>query len=273
MKDILEKQKGFERLVGVPIDTILEKERNQMSEMFVYKAIEELIEVRREFPSVLNEWSKSNKDANAPRVKEELADAFLFLSNLLLAWHISWDDFLRQVIITQKNNFTKVKMKKMRILNEEMLNIPGYKTGIGSGNINPRFVFIGMNPGKDIEHGYSTWSDPGSGSSRILLPALAAFEILEDSYRTNLVKSTTPDNQEPTKEQIDFWRPFLVEELRILAINNPDMRIITMGKLVRENVETAYTIDHPASILHNPRNMSKFNEQLIEACGLQSQLL
>lgn len=272
MNDILNKQKEFERLVGIPIDTILEKERNQMSEMFLYKAIEELIEARREFPSVLNEWSKSNKEADNVRVKEELSDAFLFLSNLLLAWHITWDQFMEQVKSTQENNFSKVKEKKMKSLNEEILNVPGYTSGIGSGNINPKYVFIGINPGKEIPHGYKFWSDPESGSSKNLLPILDGYDIRDKSYFTNLVKSTTIDNKEPSQELIDFWMPFLTKEIAILTINNPDMKVITMGKLVRENYEGSATIDHPASVSYNPQNSLKFQNQIIEACGLQSSL-
>ena len=272
MNDILQKQKEFEALVGVPIDTILEKERNQMSEMFIYKMIEELVEARREFPSVLNEWSKSNKEANHQRVKEELSDAFIFLSNLLLAWRIPWDEFITQVRKTQQNNFTKIKEKKMKSLNEEILNVPGYTSCVGSGNINPKYVFIGLNPGKDIPHGYKAWSDPESGSSRVLLPVLDELGIRTNSYFTNMVKSITVENEDPSSEVTQFWDEYLFRELEILGINNTDIRIITMGKKVRENVTGDATIDHPASVLYDPKKLEVFKLQIIEACQLQSSL-
>lgn len=274
MIDILEKQKEFERLVGVPIDTILEKERNQMSEMFIYKMIEELIEARREFPSVLNEWSKSNKEAVPVRVKEELSDSFLFLTNLLLAWHIPWEDFILQVRKTQENNFLKIKEKKMKSLNEEILNIPGYVSCVGSGNLNPKYIFVGLNPGKDITHGYKAWSDPESGSSKVLLPILDELHIREESYLTNLVKCTTPENGDPADDLAEFWKPVLNNEIDILEINNPGAKIISMGKSVRMKLfgEGIETVDHPASVLYDPKKLDAYKLQIINACGLQSSL-
>ena len=272
MIDILKKQREFEELVGVPINTVLEKERNEMSEMFIFKSIEELIEARKEFPSVLNQWSKHNKESNPTRVKEELADAFLFISNLLLAWHISWDDFLTQVRKTQQNNYSRVKEKKLKALNEEILNIPGYTSCVGSGSINPKYVFIGLNPGKDITHGYKAWSDPESGSSAVLLPILEEFKILDSCYFTNMVKSTTEDNEDPSSEIVKFWDEYLFNELSILGINNPGMKIITMGKSVRQNVTGDATIDHPATVLYDNKKLSPFKEQIVKACGLQGSL-
>lgn len=268
MIEILKKQQEFERLVGVPIDTILEKERNQMSEMFIYKAIEELVEARREFPSVLNEWSKSNKEANNQRVKEELSDAFLFISNLLLAWHIPWDDFLIQVRSTQENNFTKIKEKKMKRLNEEILNVPGYKSCIGTGSINPKYIFVGINPDVEIKHGQLAWTED-TASRKILIKNLKELGIHDQCYFTNMVKSTIVNNLDPSEESIGFWKTSLGEEIAILKINNPNARIITMGKLVRDNVVGDAYIDHPTSMLINAGAYDEYRMQIINSCGLQ----
>ena len=99
----------FEKTIGVPINTILEKERNEMSEMFLFKLIEEAVETRREFPSVMNKWAKTQKSADPARISEELSDVFLFFFNLLIVWRIDWADFLEQVKKTQFENFTKMK--------------------------------------------------------------------------------------------------------------------------------------------------------------------
>mgnify|MGYP001580030848 CR=1 FL=1 len=272
MIDILKKQREFEQLVGVPIDTILEKERNEMSEMFIFKAIEELVETRREFPSVLNKWSKNNKDANTDRVKEEISDAFLFMSNLLLAWRISWEEFLTQVRITQQNNFTKIKERKMKEINEEILNVPGYVSCVGQGSINPKYIFVGLNPGQGITHGYKAWHDPESGSSKVLIPVLKDLKIHEDCYFTNLVKSTTVENEEPSEELIKFWGMHLGKEIATLMINNPEVKVITMGKAVRKSYHGDATIDHPATVLYKPDKINEFKHQIINACGLQSSL-
>lgn len=274
MKDILTKQVEFEKAIGVPIDTILEKERNEMSEMFLFKMIEEAIETRKEFPSVMNKWSKTQKTADLTRVQEELADVFIFFINVLLAWRINWNDFLKVVEKVQYNNFTKAKEKQMKIFNEEILNIPGYVTGVGQGNINPKYVFVGQNPGKGITHGYKVWSDPESGSSKVLLPILQTQQVLEECYFTNLVKCTTGDNGEPSDEQVAFWLPHLTEELRILAINNPDMTVIAMGKWTQKEMGKLAnaSMPHPSWVLRDGGNTDKFKFELLNAMRLQPKL-
>lgn len=269
MKDLLKKQREFEKVIGVPIDTILEKERNQMSEMFLFKLIEEAIETRREFPSVMNAWAKNQKQADPQRISEELSDVFLFFINLLIVWRIDWPDFIEQVKKTQNENYTKIKEKKMRIFNEEILNVPGYTTGVGQGNINPKYVFVGQNPGKGITHGYKVWSDPESGSSKVLLPLLSDQHVIQDCYFTNFVKSTTIDNKEPTDELTAFWEPRLYEELAILFINNPDMTVISMGKWTQERMQANATIPHPSWALRDPANLDKFKFELLNAMRLQ----
>lgn len=271
MKDILQKQLAFEKVIGVPIETLLETERNQMSEIFIFKMIEEAIEARKEFPSVMNKWSKSQKNADISRVQEELSDVFVFFLNLLLVWHIDWDDFLDIVRCTQQNNFTKIKEKKLKMYNEELLNIPGYTTGIGQGNVNPKYVFVGQNPGKDIAHGYKVWSDPTSGSSKVLLPLLQEQQILENCYFTNLVKCTTDDNREPTEGEADFWMPHLIDELVILSINNKDLKVIAMGKWTQNAIGKLATagIPHPSWALRDASNADTFKFELLNALRLQ----
>lgn len=271
MKDILKKQIEFEEAIGVPIHTILEKERNQLSEVFIFKLIEEAIETRREFPSAMNEWSKSQTAADVTRVQEELSDVFIFFLNVLLTWRIDWSDFLQQVRDTQYKNFTKIKERKMKMFNEEIMGIPGYTVGIGSGSINPKYIFIGQNPGKNITHGYRVWSDPESGSSKILLPLLDEQQVRDQCYFTNLVKCTTLDNAEPTEEQSQFWRPRLIEEVAILTINNPGVTIISMGKWVKDQLgaDSHVSIPHPSWVLRNISNLDAFTFELLNAMKLQ----
>jgi len=253
--NIIEKQKEFQRSVGFPIDSITESDRNEMSEKYVFKLIEEAVELRKEFPSVMNPWSKKQKPADIQRVKEEFADVVLFLTNLAIVWKLSPDDILEIVEYVQGRNFTGLKKRMMDLLNSDILKIPGRISGIGSGNLSPKYVFVGQNPGKNITQGYKFWSDLEEGSSKILLPILEEYGVLKDCYFTNVVKCVTTNNEEPSIEMTDFYSEFLLKELEVLKISNPDVKIIAMGqwtsaqldKLMGKRVDS---IPHPASMFY-----------------------
>ncbi len=251
---ILTKQCEFQKdLANFPIDSNLESDRNELSEGYVLKMIGEIMEFTREFPSAFNKLSKHNKEADLVRIKEELSDVFLYFCNLLLTWRIDWDEFLEIVTQVQNNNFTKVKEKKMKALNEEILDIPGYVCGVGSGSINPKYVFIGQNPGQGIEKGYKFWSNPSDGSTKVLLPALDVIGIRQDCYFTNLMRCSTDGNREPTTDEVVFWNEYLIEELSILKSGNPDMKIVLMGSFVRNHFPGVIYLDknkNSSEIIH-----------------------
>lgn len=268
MKDILKKQKEFEKILNIPIDTVLESERNELSEIFILKTIEELIEVRREFPSQMNKWSKTQTEANLTRIKIELADVFLFFTNLLLTWKIDWEEFIYAVKFVQNNNFIKVKERMMKLLNEEILVIPGHVSGVGNGCINPKYIFIGQNPGKNITHGYKFWSNPNDGSSKILLPILEELGILDKCYFTNIVKCTTENNAEPTQDSVDFWKEYLLKELKILHINNEMPIVIGMGKFVNTQLPWCnVSIRHPSYALRT-NTQDRYKHEIKTLLGL-----
>lgn len=275
MQKILDKQHDFQKLVGVPIDTIVESERNRISEMFIYKAMEELVEARREFPSILNEWSKSNKPANAQRVKEEFSDVFLFLSNLLLAWHISWDEFLEQVETTQANNYDRIKIKKMSILKAEMMKVPE-PVMAGNGHYTPKYMFVGQNPGLglDLSHTMNlTKYEDQQTSFGLLLGILNQIILREDSvflesYYTNLVKVKTPNNDKPYEDLTSFWFEFFQKELEILQFDNPDMKIVAMGNWTYDQLVQRlpnlkiYKITHPSAIMRGYKTKEEYIEEI-----------
>lgn len=250
MKDIIERQREFERLVGFAIDSPLASVRDTLSEIFLFKAIEEIVELRKEMPSTMNAWSKKNHEANKERVLEELSDVLFFLMNFCLSWKLTPEEVLETMKKVQANNFQKVKEKKMALINQEMMALPGYTICVGQGNLMPKYVFIGQNPGKDIVHGYKAWSNPEDGPSAMLLPALQNIGILQDCYFTNLVKATTPDNREPTAEEAEFWTDYLNNELDLLRVGNPTMQVVVMGKWTAENYKgESIKIRHPAYYL------------------------
>ena len=262
---IIEKQKEFQRFVGFPIDSNLENDRNELSEKYVFKLIEEAIELRKEFPSVMNPWSKKQKEADFSRIKEEMSDIFLFFINLLITWKFSFEEIVDMIEKVQENNFMKIKEKKMKMLNERILNVPGYTSGIGGGNLNPKYVFIGQNPGSKIDHGYTVWNNDKDGSSRILLPILDTIGIRQESYFTNVVKSTTVGDNEPTEDLTNFWGPILHEELEILKLGNPDIQIIGMGQYVKTVNQEWKGISHPAYVLHGGITKEEYQKEIEHA--------
>ena len=268
LENLIQKQIEFEKFVSFPIDSILESDRNKLSEIFIFKLIEELIELRKEAPSVMNPWSKSNKPANLLRIREELSDVSLFFLNLLITWRISPLDLLSQTEITQQNNFDKVKEKKLNQLNAEILAIPGYTSGIGHGVMSPKFIFVGQNPGVGVEHGYKFWSVEGDGSSRVLLPAIEKLGIMDQSYFTNFVKCITVGNGVPTKEMFEFWWSYFEKEINILSTSNKPI-VVAMGNVVDEELTKRQVehrkIPHPAIVLRGTMTVDEYNDSLKSA--------
>lgn len=253
LNNIIKKQIEFQKNVGFPIESILESDRNELSEKYIFKAIEELIEVRKEFPSVMNPWSKNQKNADREKILNEFSDVLLFLINFSIVWKIKPEEILESIEKTQSFNFSKMKERKMKNLNDDILKIPGYKCGIGYGNINPKYIFVGQNPGNALPyHGCEVFSKE-ENSGKILLPGLKNLNMWNDSYITNLVKNTTESNLEPSDTLVTYWIEYFNKELEILKINNEKIRIIALGDWTYVNLKKygfeSIKIKHPAYYL------------------------
>lgn len=268
LNKIIERQREFQRGLGWPIDSVSEADRNELSEKYVFKAIEELVELRREFPSVMNPWSKHQKSADLTRVKEEYCDVLMFLINLAIVWKLSPEDILSQLKKVQDNNFKKIKERKMAMLNTDILKIPNRVSGIGDGSLTPEYVFIGQNPGKTITQGYRFWSNDEDGSSKVLLPLLNELGITRDMcYFTNVVKCVTPNNEVPNEELTSFYMEFLEKELEILKFGNPYMKVIAMGRWAENTLNslgkgTTDAIKHPSYVLRNGMSYENYKEHV-----------
>lgn len=264
------KQKSFQKFVGAEIDSNVEEERLRLIEIYIYKLIEEGIELRKEFPSMLNIWSKQQKYYELPKVKGEMCDILLFFINICCALDIPFEDMIRHCTQIQANNFAVLKRKKMKILNDEILRIPALTCGIGQGNLDPTYVVIGQNPGQTIQSGYEFWKNENDGSSQILLPAISNLGLKDQCYFTNVVKSTTPDNQQPTPVMTAFWIPFLNKELEILNAGlSEKFTIIAMGKWTSDIVKeycpnyTVKSVKHPAYFMRSSQEaLTEFQKEL-----------
>lgn len=266
LEKIKERQHQFQKLVKFPIDTVLEQERNELAEKYIFKMIEEMIELRKEFPSAMNPWSKSQKKADRSRILEELSDVILFFINFMILWKISPEEILDMIEKVQENNYNSVKQKKMDIINTDILKVQGKVSGIGQGNLTPKYVFIGQNPAQGIAKGYKFFSNPEDGSSKVVLPVLEELGILKDCYFTNIVKSTTEDNEQPPGELTDFWSSFFDREIEILKENNPEMQLIFMGNYAAKYAEKrkidSDIITHPARVLYGNLTIDQFKNEI-----------
>jgi NTP pyrophosphatase (non-canonical NTP hydrolase) len=261
LNQIKNKQIEFQKLVGFPVDSIIEQEICKLGELYIFKAIEELIELRKEFPSSMNPWSKDQKTSDRDRILEEFADVSLFLINFANVWKLSNEEILETISRVQELNFLNLKIKKLEELNHEILKNPEISSP-GVGNINPSYIFIGQNPGQALKRGDIAWGEPLQNSAKVLRSILKELNVDDVSYFTNYVKSPTQNNQEPSIELAHYWEKYLDRELEILTINNPNPKIITMGRWVNEKMPGFNSIYHPAFVLRTNYDLEKYKQQI-----------
>lgn len=276
LNDIIKGQEAFQELCEVNIKTIVAKDINEHSERYLFKAIEEIIELRKTFPSELNQWAKNQGSENKQEIKEELADTMMFLINFCLVRRISPQELLETMALVQEVNFNKLKQKKLAILNDEMLRVPNKRIGLGGGNLMPAVVFIGVNPGQSLKEDQNCWDNPPQKSAvGFLKRALAMGKTrlnldLSDIYMTNVVKEVTEDNSKPTDTMVKFWMPFLRRELEIVN-SGADPIYLTMGMEASRTVmqmeppKPSFTpIKHPSYYMRNGFTENQYyKEELI----------
>lgn len=108
---IIEAQGEFQKLCGIDFDNIGDKERYAVAEVYVFKAIEELIELRKTFPSTMNSYAKNQILAGRKETVSELVDTFFFLINFSLAMGIDTTTLVNTMNEVQTNNFAKLRSK------------------------------------------------------------------------------------------------------------------------------------------------------------------
>jgi DNA polymerase len=122
-----------------------------------------------------------------------------------------------------------------------------YLAVIGEGDSDAAIMFIGEAPGE----AEAKTGRPFVGASGRYLNTL--FESVglrrEDVYITNIVKDRPPENRDPTREEIDLYAPFLVQQIDIIQ---PRV-IATLGRFAMEFVLTLFNAterDQKISVLH-----------------------
>jgi uracil-DNA glycosylase family 4 len=82
----------------------------------------------------------------------------------------------------------------------------------GEGPQDAEIVLVGQNPGREE----AKQGRPFVGMSGKYLDEVLRKNNLDRGklYITSIVKETTPGNRKPTREEIERWMPYLMEELR-----------------------------------------------------------
>jgi DNA polymerase len=128
----------------------------------------------------------------------------------------------------------------------------------GEGPPNAEVMLIGQNPGREE----ARQGRPFVGKSGKYLAAVLRKNNIDRSklYITSVVKETTPGNRSPTAQEISYWMPFLLEEIRQVK---PKI-VVLMGKVAwkaprLEAIEYIETY-HPAAAMRFSGAREKFED-------------
>ncbi len=163
------------------------------------------------------------------------------------------------------------------------------KTVPGEGNPKAEVMLIGEAPGRvEDETGR-----PFVGAAGKLLDELLREIGVNrgDLYITNVVKCRPPNNRDPTEEEINSCKPYLIRQIaavrpkKMITLGRHSTRVIlnlgglgfseltkVRGKVFRVNVAgvnvEVYPTYHPAAALYNPPVRSVIKEDLARALSI-----
>lgn len=101
---------------------------------------------------------------------------------------------------------------------------------IGEGHPDANIMFIGESPGQNEAETGVPFSGP---SGDVLDEMLKSIELVrEDVYITNVVLDRPPGNREPTKEELEFYTPFVD---RLINVIQPAV-LVTLGRFAMHYV-------------------------------------
>lgn len=153
-----------------------------------------------------------------------------------------------------------------------------------TGSLDADVVLIGEAPGaNEVEQGEPFVGRAGTVLDDVLKDIGVARDAL---YITNLVKIRPPDNRDPTREEIDAWRPLLDAELErvdpetIVTLGNFATKELTgtskgisqvHGKAFRYQGWKVVPAYHPAATLYDRSKLDGFKKDLLTAFGRTEQ--
>jgi len=163
----------------------------------------------------------------------------------------------------------------------------GRKLVLGEGDANsPRLVFIGEAPGANEEQQGRPFVGTAGKNLDATLQALGCLR--DEIFITNLVKvrpvkqnpkTGRHSNRPPTREEVEFFAPFLLEELELIkpkcvvTLGNFALCAITgnkhatigemHGKLVQGSF-SLFPLYHPAAAIYNRKLREVMDDDIIE---------
>jgi uracil-DNA glycosylase len=134
----------------------------------------------------------------------------------------------------------------------------------GVGSPDAEVMFVGEAPGKNED----LKGEPFVGAAgKFLNEMLAGIGLKRsDVYISNIVKYRPPDNRDPSLEEIEAFKPYLLRQIAVIrpklvvflgrhAMNVflPELKISQAhGKPVRKGGQVYLPLFHPAAALYNP---------------------
>lgn len=175
-------------------------------------------------------------------------------------------------------DFREKYIKFFEQLDDDHMDEKRFVPGVGDQDAS--VVLIGEAPGEnEVEEGEPFVGRAGDRLNDVL------NEIgvdRDEIYITNLVKIRPPENRDPKKDEIEAWRPLLLEELEdispetVVPMGNFASRELTgesrgitalHGKTFRFNDWKVMPAFHPAATLYDRSKMPEFREDLRKAFG------
>jgi DNA polymerase len=185
------------------------------------------------------------------------------------------------------------KVGELRRISEEVeacskcpLHLTRRRTVPGEGNPNAEVMLIGEAPG-EVE---DETGRPFVGAAGKLLNSLLQDIGVDRSslYITNVVKCRPPNNRDPTDEEINACKPYLIRQIavvrprRIVTLGRHSTRVIlglgglrvseisrVRGRVFRVTIAgvevEVYPTYHPAAALYNPSLKGVLKEDLARA--------
>jgi DNA polymerase len=134
------------------------------------------------------------------------------------------------------------------------------KVIVGEGNEKANIMLIGQNPGAEE----NKLGRPFVGrAGKFLDEILNKYGIeRKNLYITSVVKCKTPKNRKPTKKEIEFFMPFLVEQINLVK---PKI-IVLMGEIawktprIKKLKAKYIKTYHPAAAMRFPKIRKKFEK-------------
>ena len=159
----------------------------------------------------------------------------------------------------------------------------------GEGNPRAEVMLIGEAPGRVEDE---TGKPFVGAAGKLLDELLREIGVNRSSlYITNVVKCRPPNNRDPTEEEINACKPYLIRQImavrprKIITLGRHSTRVIlslnglsfseltkVRGKVFKVNIAginaDVYPTYHPATALYNPSVRSVIKEDLAKAFGI-----